>query len=115
MQVFVRTETGRTISLEVEPSGSIENAKAMIQDHLGIGPAEQILTFASRVLADGRTLSDDNIERDATIGLSVTNSTSTTTVTTTSSSTPTPTTVQHHEDSGGRLGDIAIGRRVHDP
>lgn len=69
MQIFVKTADGTTITLEVEASDSTENIKAKIQDKTSIPPEEQELYFGTVLLEDGRTLSDYNIQKEATIHL----------------------------------------------
>lgn len=69
MQLFVKTLTGKTVSIEVEEGESIEDVKAKIAEKEGIPPEQQRLIFGGQQLQDSKTIDDYDVGDDATLHL----------------------------------------------
>lgn len=69
IQVFVKTLTGKTITLEISPSETIEDVKLRIQDREGVSADQQRLIFAEKQLQSNQLVSEYGIKKDSTLHL----------------------------------------------
>lgn len=69
LQVFLKTLTGKTITLEISPSDLVQDVKAQIEKREGVPAEEQRLVFAAKHLEDGHLVSEYDIKKDSTLHL----------------------------------------------
>ena len=66
-KIYIETETGDTITLEIDPTETVKNVKLMIQEEERVPPGQQCLFFFNKELDDSQTLSAYNIQRESVL------------------------------------------------